>query len=150
MRLMPTLTDILGQGPKRDQVISDACEVLDQEVSDKGGLGGLAIKGAYGVVKGVRPGFVREAVDMMLNDFLGALDPIYQEALQQGTPPGAHLKANPGRVADALLGITDRRAERAERAMIKSAYDKLRPSAKKHVESAVPRLATLLDKHARP
>lgn len=144
---MPTLTDMLGKSPKREQVIADACVVLDEEVADKGGLSGLAIKGAYGVVKGVRPGFVREAIDMMLDDFLSSLDPLYQEAVERGVKPGAHLRSNPARVADALLGITDRRAERAERAMIKSAYDKLRPTAKKHVESAAPRLAALLDKH---
>jgi hypothetical protein len=120
---------------------------LDHEVSDKGGISGLAIKAAYGVVKGVRPGFVREAVDMMLDDFLGALDPIYQEAVASNVRPGAHLLKNPSRVADALLGITDRRAERAERAVVKGAYEKLRPSAKKHVEASVPRLAQLLDKH---
>lgn len=145
---MPTLTDMLGRSPKRDQVINDACDVLDLEVADKGGLGGLAIKAAYGVVKGVRPGFAREAVDMMLDDFLGALDPLYQEAVSSSAKPGAHVIKNPARVADALLGITDRRAAKAERAVIKSAYDKLRPSAKKHVEAAVPRLGALLDKHA--
>lgn len=147
MCAMPTLNDMLGKSPKREQVITDACHVLDEEVSDKGGLSGLAIKGAYAVVKGVRPGFVREAVDMMLDDFLSSLDPLYQEAVQRGVRPGEHLRSNAGRVADALLGITDRRAERAERAVIKSAYDKLRPSAKKHVESAAPRLGALLDKH---
>ena len=145
---MPTLTDILGSGPKRQQVVDDACRVLDDEVADKGGISGLAIKAAFGVVKGVKPGFVREVVDALLDDFLKCLDPLYQEAVSRGVKPGAHLQANAGRVADALLAVTDGKAARAQRPMIKSTYEKLRPTAKKHVEAAAPRLAGLLDRHA--
>jgi len=143
---MPTLTDILGAGAKRAAVVDDACRVLDDEVRDKGGLGGIAIKAAYGVVKGISPGFVREVVDGLLDDFLRALDPLYQEATVKGVRPGAHLQGNSGRVADALLSITDARAARAQRAVVKSTYEKLRPSAKKHVEAAAPRLGALLDR----
>jgi len=145
---MPTLTDILGSGPKRQQVVDDACRVLDDEVADKGGISGLAIKAAFGVVKGVKPGFVREVVDALLDDFLKCLDPLYQEAVSRGVKPGAHLQANAGRVADALLAVTDGKAARAQRPLIKSTYEKLRPTAKKHVEAAAPRLAGLLDRHA--
>lgn len=144
---MPTLTDILGSGAKRSAVVDDALRVLDEEVKDKGGLGGIAIKAAYGVVKGISPGFVREVVDNLLDDFLKCLDPLYQEAVAKGVRPGMHLQANSSRVADTLLAVTDGRAARAQRAVIKSTYEKLRPSAKKQVEAAVPRLAALLDRH---
>jgi hypothetical protein len=144
---MPTLPDTLLANPKRQAVIDDACVVLDQEVSDKGGLSGLAIKGAYGVIKGIKPGFIREVVDGLLEDFLKAVDPLYQEAVAKGVRPSAHFTANGGRVADALLAITDERAKRAQRAIVKSTYEKLRPSAKKHVEAAAPRLGGLLDRH---
>jgi hypothetical protein len=146
---MPTLSDILGAQPKRGQVIDDAVSVLDAEVSDKSGISGLAIKAAFGVIKGIKPGFVREVVDALLDDFLKALDPVYQEALAAGKRPGDHLKANTGRVADALLSITDARAQRSDRAVIKSTYDRLRGSAKKQVEAAAPRLAMLIDKHTQ-
>jgi hypothetical protein len=147
---MPTLTDMLGAAPKRGEVIADACRVLDEEVSDKGGISGLGIKAAYAVVKGVKPGFVKEVVDALLNEFLGCLDPIYQEAVASGAKPSSHLQANAGRVADALLAVTDARAARAQRPVIKSTYGKLRPAAKKQVEAAVPRLGGLLDRHASP
>jgi hypothetical protein len=145
---MPTLPEMLGGNPKRQQVVDDACRVLDDEVSDKSGLSGLAIKGAYGVIKGIKPGFVREVVDGLLDDFLNCLDPLYQEALTRGVEPGAHLRANSGRVADALLAVTDGKAARSQRAVVKSTYEKLRPTAKKQVEAAVPRLAAMLDRHA--
>jgi len=144
---MPTLNDILGSGAKRSAVVDDALRVLDEEVKDKGGLTGIAIKAAYGVVKGISPGFVREVVDGLLDDFLKCLEPLYQEAVAQGARPGAHLRANAGRVADALLAVTDGRAARAQRPIVKSTYEKLRPTAKKHVETAAPRLGALLDRH---
>jgi hypothetical protein len=144
---MPTLPDMLGTPPeKRTRVIDDACQVLDQEVADKSGLSGLAIKGAYAVVKNIKPGFIRDVVNNLLDDFLKALDPLYQEAVAKGTSPGAHLQANSGRAADALLAITDQRAARADRAVVKSTYEKLRPTAKKQVEAAAPRLGGLLDR----
>lgn len=145
---MVTLKEQLGQGEKRQQVIDDACRVLDEEVSDKGGLGGMAVKAAYSVVKGVRPGFIRQAVDSLLDDFLDALDPIHREALEKGKRPGEYLKAESARVAESLLTVTDKKAERAESGLVRKTYDKLRPSAKKHVEAAAPRMGQLLDKYS--
>lgn len=145
---MPHLRELAKEGDKRSQVVEDACKVLDLEVADKSGLSGMAIKAGYKLIQGVKPGFVRQVVDDLLDDFLDALDPIYQEAVSAGKKPGAHLKGNSPRMADALLAITDRRAEKAQRAAIKTMYDKLRPTAKKHVEAAAPRLADLLEKHA--
>lgn len=144
---MSTLKEQLGSGEKRQQVIDDAIKVLDAEVADKGGLTGLAVKGGYKVVQGVRPGFVRDVVTGLLDDFLDAVDPLYQEAKQKGRPAGAYLLESKGRVAEGLLAVTDRKAQRAE-GMLKKAYDKLRPLAKGQVEAAVPRLSQLLEKHA--
>jgi hypothetical protein len=53
-------------------------------------------------------------------------------------------------VAEALLSITDARAQRAKNQAIKGAYEKLRGSAKKHVEAAVPRIGRLVEKYDRP
>jgi hypothetical protein len=50
-------------------------------------------------------------------------------------------------VADALLGITDAKAQRAS-GVVRKTYDSLRGSAKKNVEAAVPRLGRLVEKHA--
>lgn len=144
---MTSLKERLGEGPKRKAVVADACQVLDQEVADKSGLGGVAIRGAYSIVKGIKPGFVEEVVDGLLDDFLVALNPIYQEAVERNETPGRHLAANGDRVADALLAITDERAARSSRAAIRKTYEKLRPTAKKHVSSAAPRLGQLLDRH---
>jgi hypothetical protein len=144
---MATLREVLGAPDKRPRLIDDSLQVLDAEVDDKSGLSGLAVKTAYKVVKGISPGFLRGVVDHLLDDFLDALDPIYQEALTKAVAPRQHLQANPGRVADALLSITDRRAQRAKNAVVKGTYEKLRGQAKKHVEAAVPRLGELFARH---
>jgi hypothetical protein len=147
---MPSLKEQVSSPEKRNAVVDDAVRVLDEEVADKSGLSGMAIKGAYKVVQGVKPGFVRHMVDDLLDDFLGALDPIYQEAAEKKVAAGSYLLNNSGRVADSLLSITDGRAERAKQAMLKSAYEKLRPMAKKQVEGAMPRLSRMIERHAAP
>ncbi len=145
---MASLRELVGEGDKRAAVVDDALSVLDAEVGDKSGLGGLAIKGAYKMVKGIQPGFIRKVVDHLLDDFLDHLDPLYQEALAQGVSPGEHLKQNKSRVAEALLGVTDERAAKSDNGAVKKTYSKLRPSAAKHVEDAAPRLAAMLERHA--
>jgi hypothetical protein len=146
---MATLRELLGSGDKRRGVIRDAVQVLEAEVADKGGLSGIAIKGAYGIVKGIKPTFIEETVDALLDDFLDALDPLYQEAVSRGISPKAHLLANGSRMAESLLAITDERAMRASRPLVKKTYEKLRPTAKKHVEAAAPRVAEMLERHTK-
>jgi hypothetical protein len=147
---MPSLREQIGSGDKRNAVIEDACKVLDQEVAEKGGLSGIAIKGAYKIVQGVRPGIIREAVNHLLDDFLDAMDPIYQQAAEKKQPAEAYLLENSSRVAQALLGVTDQRAARVDSQVIKKTYEKLRPMAQKQVEGAVPRIAALIARHAAP
>lgn len=144
---MTTLRELLGGEPTRTAVVDDACQVLDQEVADKSGLSGAAVKAAYGVVKGIKAGFIREVVDALLDDFLDALEPLRAQADQQNTPFGDYLRRDPDLVAEKLLAVTDRRAEQAQRAVVKKTYQRLRPSAKKHVTAAVPRLAQMVSRH---
>ncbi len=145
---MTELKDRLGAGEKRQQVIDDACRVLDEEVADKSGLSGLAVKAAFSVVKSVKPGFIRQAVDHLLDEFLDAMDPLHKEALTKGIAPGTFITQNAPRVADGLLAVTDNRAKKANSGVVQKTYEKLRPTAKKHVEAAMPRVGKLLDKHA--
>jgi hypothetical protein len=144
---MASLVEILGVGDKRKAVIDDACRVLDAEVDSKSGLSGMAVKGAYKLVKGIKPGFIPLVVNDLLDEFLKALDPIYQEAVEKKIAPRALFVSNPGRVAEMLLAVTDGRAVRAKNALIKKTYDKLRPTAKNHVEAAVPRLGQMVENH---
>jgi hypothetical protein len=100
---MSSLPEILNSETKKNQVVDDCCTVIDQEVADKGGLSGIAIKAGFAAVKGVKPGFVRHVVFDLLPEFAAALDPIFQEAKRKSVPVGPHFISNAGRVADALL-----------------------------------------------
>jgi hypothetical protein len=141
---------LLDDKSKRPRILTDCERLIDDEVSSKGGLSGLAIKGAYKVVCAVKPGIIRESMDMLLDDFVKRLEPFYADHRKAGAAPaqfGDTLNRRSGEVADALLGITDDRAKRAKNATLKSAYEKLRPQAKKHVEEAVPRVGRTLSPH---
>lgn len=141
---------LLADASKRPALLSDSERVIEQEVNAKSGLTGMAIKGAYKVVCKVKPGFIREAMDNLLDDFVARLEPFYKEHREAGGAPeafGGFLAARGGPAADALLGITDDRARSAKNKTLKSTYEKLRPQAKKHVEEAVPRVSELLVRH---
>jgi hypothetical protein len=144
---MSTLKDILTRPGTRPQVIADCERLIEEEVASKG-LAGIPIKAAYAIVKAIKPGFIPEVIDHMLDDFSDRLDPVYQAALTKNEPVGAYFNAHGGEVSEALLAITDGRAQRAKNQAVKSTYEKLRPTAKKHVEAAVPRIGRLVAKHA--
>jgi hypothetical protein len=141
---------LLSDRAKRPRLLDDCTRLIDAEVDSKGGLTGLAIKGAYAVVQKVKPGFVREAMDHLLDDFVRRLEPFYAAHRTAGGEPnrfGDALNKRAGEVADALLGITDDKARRAKNANVKATYEKLRPQAKKHVEDAIPRVGRTLSGH---
>jgi hypothetical protein len=146
-----TLTQrLLSDRNKRPRLLSDCERLIEDEVGSKGGLSGLAIKAAYKVVCAVKPGVIRESMDGLLDDFVKRLEPFYEAHRKNGGEPrafGDSLNPKKGEVADALLGITDDRARRAKNETLKSAYNKLRPQAKKHVEEAIPRVGRTLSPH---
>ena len=142
------LADALKDDTKKAAIVNDCCTLVDEEVAAKGGLSGIAVKAGYAAVKGIKPGFIKSTIDHLLPEFAEKLDPLWTEAAK--TPaPGSFLTSNKGRVADALLAVTDARAAKSNKGMVKSTYEKLRGSAKKNVEEAVPRLAKLLEKHLK-
>ena len=145
---MAGLQEILLDAGRRAQVVRDCVQLVDDEVAAKGGLSGLAVKGAYAIVKKIKPGIVQDAVDKLLDEFVQNLAP-FHAAFQTsgGTSLATYLQDRANEVASALLKITDARAEKAENRTIRAAYDKLRPTGVKHVEAAVPGIAKVLNKY---
>ena len=143
-----SLTDQLTSDEKKNAVIEDCLTLIDREVADKRGAAGIAIKLGYKTVKNLKPGFLRNVVRDLLPEFAAALDPIYADSQANGSDVAAYFTKNSGRVADALLSITDAKADRSTNRVVRGAYSKLRSTAKKNVEDAVPRLGELIQKHA--
>jgi hypothetical protein len=145
---MGTLRDLASEPTKRKQLLDDALQVVDAEVSDKSGISGMAIKAAYAMTKGLAPGILHKILDNLANDFLDALQPFHDQAKQQGSDLRAYLEAKRSDAANALLRITDERAAGESGGTLKKGYERLRPTAQKHVELAVPRLADLITRFA--
>ena len=144
-----TLKEILLDSSRRPAVVSDFETLVDAEVSDKGGVSGAVVKTGFAAVKKIKPGIIPSAVDTLLPDFATALEPFYGDyRAKGGSDFGAYLTSRSDEASDALLSVTDSRAERSSRDSIKKVYGKLRPNGKKNVEEALPRLGALVDKHA--
>src|SRR5258708_34795583 len=90
---MPTLNDMLLVPGNRPKVIADCVQLISEEVDSKGGLTGLAVKGAFALVKAVKPGFVDKAVDDMLDDFVKRLQPFWVDAQAENEPVGPPTSA---------------------------------------------------------
>ncbi|WP_020669058.1 DUF6918 family protein [Amycolatopsis nigrescens] len=144
-----TLKEILLDSSRRPAVVTDLQTLVDEEVSDKGGVSGAVVKTGYAAVKKIKPGIIPAAVDTLLDDFTVALEPFHADYKAKGGADfGDYLSGRSDEAADALLSVTDARADKSSRDSIKKVYGKLRPNGKKNVEEALPRLGKLIDKHA--
>ncbi len=141
------LTEVLNDETTRAQIIEDVVRLVDGEVGKQRGISGVAVKAGYKLVQGVKPGFVRNVVGALLPEFATALEPIREQALSQGQSVSSYFQAHAPQIAEALLAVTDRKAQRSEHGSVKGAYSKLRGSARKNVESAVPGLGAIVEKY---
>ena len=145
-----TLKASLLDANRRGEVVTDLQAFIDREVAGKSGLSGSIIKTGYAAVKKVKPGIIRSAVESLLDEFVAALEPHWAAYQTQPVPGfGAFLAGRPQEVSQALLAVTDRRAERSSRAAITSVYSRLRPKGQENVIEALPRLGDLVERHAR-
>ncbi len=142
---MSSLVDKLTAPEVRPKVVAACVDLVDREVDAKGGISGFAVKAGYKVIKTLKPGFVAQVVDTLLPEFAAAMQPIYDREGTVGADGFVrYLQGHQAEVADALLGVTDARAQHAKNATVKKTYEKLRPAAKDNVSAAVPNLASTL------
>jgi hypothetical protein len=108
----------------------------------------MAIKAGYKVVKALKPGMIPGAVDTLLPEFAAAMQPIYDKSTEGAADQKAaftsYLRDHGDETADALLQVTDARAQRAKNKTVKKTYERLRGSARENVRAAVPGLAKAL------
>jgi hypothetical protein len=142
------LNDTLQNQSTRDSIVADCVKLMDEQVAAKNGISGLALKATYGVVKGVGAGYIPGAIDRLLPQVFAALDPMWEEGVQNGDPV-AHLTQNRSRTADTLLSITDAKIEKTDNGVVRASYNKLRKSVRGDVEEAIPGLAKIIDTHIK-
>ena len=146
---MPSLTEILTADDVRRSVVDDCCHLIAEEVRSKRGISGLALKAGFKAFKKIKPGTLPVAVNNLLDPFAAAVDPFFQDHLESGNRSAVQsFRPRAREIANALLTITDRKAERFDRGLIRKTYYKLRPMAVNHTTDAVPGVARLVDKYA--
>lgn len=144
-----SLSEKLLVEPVRTAVIADLVKVVDQEVGDKKGISGTAVKAGYAAGKKVMPNLAERAVTRMLPDFATAADPYWTDFQNAGGGDfGQYLAGRGPEAAQALLAVTDARVATTSREALKRAYKPLRGRAVEHVRAALPRLGTVLQKYA--
>lgn len=152
---MPTLAETLLTAQNRPVLVRDCDQLIHDEVAAKKGVTGLAIKAAFKTVTTVKKGIIPDVVDALLDEFVAQLEPFYAEFLTSPaeSSAGAPRQIRPyviqhaDRIADALLRITDQRADQSRHTTLVKAYRKLRPQGQKQVVEAMPRIGEMLAKH---
>jgi hypothetical protein len=144
-----TLQQILLAPDTQPKVIADCYLLIEQEVSDKSGVSGTAVKLAYKTVNTFMPGHVRYMVGKLLSDMVDKLEPYWADFdASGGSEFGDYLAKRGEEVSEALLSVTDARAAASGRPTVIKAYGSVRGSAIKHIEAALPRVGDMVLKYA--
>jgi hypothetical protein len=144
-----TLQEILLAPDTRPQVIDDCYDLIQQEVSSLSGVSGTAVKVAYKTIATFIPGHIRYMVQELVPGIVDELQPYWADFhTAGGSDFGDFLTKRGDEVAQALLTVTDRRAEGSGRPTVVKAYKSVRGHAAKHVEAALPRVGELVRKYA--
>ena len=145
---MASLVSAVKDSERRKEIIKDCDALIREEVADKRGLTGIAVKGGFKMIKSFRPDIVPQAMDDLIDDFAEKVDPFWLECQEKGHDPQQFFTQRQADVANSLLSITDERAQKSKHRVLVKAYNKLRGRAVDHIGSAMPRFAKLLVKHA--
>ncbi len=145
-----TLREILLAPDTQPMVITDCNLLIEQEIAEKSGVSGTAVKLAYKTVNTFMPGHVRHMVESLLPQLVDKLEPYWADfSTSGGAEFGDYLAKRGEEVAQALLSVTDARAAASGRPTVIKAYRTVRGSAVKHVEAALPHVGDLVLKYAR-
>ena len=144
-----TLQEILLAPQTRPQVTADCFTLIEQELADKSGVSGTAVKLAYKTVNTFMPGHVRHMVGVLFPDMVARLEPFWADfTTSGGSGFGDYLAKRGDEVSQALLSVTDARAAASSRPTVIKAYGSVRGHAVKHVQAALPRVGDLVMKYA--
>ncbi|HWF81240.1 MAG TPA: hypothetical protein VN695_11710 [Streptosporangiaceae bacterium] len=144
-----TLQQILLAPDAQPQVVSDCLTLIAEEVSEKSGVSGAAVKLAYKTASAFAPGYLRTTVENLLPDIADALAPYWADfTTSGGSDFGDYLAKRGDEVSEALLKVSDHHAEASNRPVIVKAYQTVRGGAARHIEAALPAVGKLVLKYA--
>ena len=144
-----TLQEMLLAPDTYPQVTADCLKLIEQEVSVKSGVSGTAVKLAYKTASTFASGYLQSTVESLIPDMADKLQPYWADFTASGAAEfGDYLVKRSDEVSEALLSVTDARAEVSRRPTILKAYRAVRGGAAKHVAAALPNLGSLVQKYA--
>lgn len=145
--MIETLTEAASLPAQRAALIKEIVALVETRVKAVKGLSGMAIRGGYKVVASMRGGrMIPSAVNVLLNDFCIAIDPFIADYRTSNAESfERYLTGRDRAVSEALLSITDARAEHAN-ALLKRPYKKLRSFGEAQVIAAVPGIAQIVER----
>lgn len=138
-----SLHETLLAPDRRLRTVDDFVGLVEAEVASKSGLGGAAVKAAFGAATKINPKIVRRAVSSMLPDFLDGLEPLWTARADAAFADTLVLRST--EATEALLSVTDGRAAKPKHAALARIYSMIRPKAAKHVTEALPRLGRTIE-----
>jgi hypothetical protein len=140
-----SLADVLLAPDTRPQLITDCFALIEQELADKSGASGAALRLAYKTVSSFKPGYLRKTLRDMLPQIVGKLEPYWADfTASGGSDFGGYLAKNGEEASESLLSVTDEMAAVSGRPTIVKAYRSIRGGAIRHVEAALPRVGDLV------
>ena len=145
---MASLAQAVQDQQKRPLIIKDCAALINDQVSKKRGMTGIAVKGAFKMIRSFKPGIIPRSIDDMLDEFSVKIDPFWTRCQSESADPVQFFTRNSKDISNALLSITDERASNSPNKVLIKAYGSLRKKAVDHVSDALPDLARLIAKHA--
>lgn len=101
---MATLRDILLAPETQPKVIDDGLALVDEQISDKSGISGAAVKIAYKAVVTFSPDHIRYMVEQLMPGMLDKLEPYWQHFQASGGGSfGDYLAKNGEQASESLL-----------------------------------------------
>jgi hypothetical protein len=148
-----TLQETLLAPHTQPKVVADCLTLIQDELAEKSGVSGSAVKLAYKAIVKVKPDHIHHMVEVLVPQMAEQLQPYWADfkaggGAADGTPFGDYLVKRGDEVSQALLAVTDRRAEESGRPVVVRTYSSVRGGAAKNVEAALPRVGALVQKYA--
>jgi len=145
---LATLQELLLTPENGPRLIADTQALVDNEIASKG-ITAAPIKAAYKAVTAFAPGYLTEAITSMLPGMVHQLEPYWADfSTSGGADFGDYLAKRGDEVAQSLLVVTDDMAGNSGKGAVVKAYQMVRGSAAKNIESALPALGAMVQKYA--
>jgi hypothetical protein len=113
-------------------------------------MSGVVIKSGLKVIEKVRPRILEDLFYSLLPTFVEKLDVKFMNTITGAATREdliLWMTTSTAEVVEALLSVTDERAERSKMSSLVKVYRKLRPLAEAQVAESLPQLVALIKRH---